>query len=154
MTETTSPSEQPYILVAEDNSFDRMILQEAFDEVALNIELRFVTHGEELLDYLYGRNAYAHRAAEARPSIILMDLNMPRMNGHEALRHIRADSGLRTLPVLILSTSDSPAQITLAYDAGANAFMTKPGHFDDFVKLVENFGTLWFRFASLPAPTS
>lgn len=138
------------ILVAEDNKYDRMILEEAFKELDLNITLSFVSHGEELMDYLLGRNAYADLGAIPRPSLVLMDLNMPRLNGNEALKRIRSDAILRKLPVMILSTSDNPKQIAQAYDNGANAFMTKPGHFDDMVKLLRSFGTFWLTEAKLP----
>ena len=140
------------IVVAEDNKYDRLILAEAFREVDLNVSLSFVSHGEELLDYLHGRNAYAEAHATRRPSLILMDLNMPRMDGNEALKRIRADATLRKLPVMILSMSDSPDQITQAYDNGANAFMTKPGHFDDLVQLLRSFGRFWLQEAKLPEP--
>ena len=143
-------SELIAILVAEDNKYDRMILEEAFKELDLNITLSFVSHGEELMDYLLGRNAYADISADPRPSLVLMDLNMPRMNGNEALKRIRADATLRKLPVMVLSTSDNPKQIAQAYDNGANAFMTKPGHFDDMVKMLRSFGSFWLTEAKLP----
>ena len=138
------------ILVAEDNKYDRMILAEAFKELDLNVSLNFVSHGEELLDYLQGRNAYAGVGTLPRPSLVLMDLNMPRMNGNEALKRIRADANLRKLPVMVLSTSDNPKQIAQAYDDGANAFMTKPGHFDDLLALLRRFGAFWLTEAKLP----
>lgn len=146
---TASP-EPVAIVVAEDNLNDRIILAEAFKELGLNVTLSFVSHGEELLDYLQGRNAYADSDAVARPSLVLMDLNMPRMNGNETLKRIRSDEILRKLPVVVLSTSDNPNQINQAYDDGANAFMTKPGHFDDLLKMLRSFGTFWLAEAKLP----
>jgi CheY-like chemotaxis protein len=138
------------IVVAEDNKYDRMILEEAFKELDMNIALSFVSHGEELMDYLQSRNAYADSSTKPRPSLVLMDLSMPRMSGNEALIRIRADAVLRKLPVMILSTSDNPKQIAQAYDNGANAFMTKPGHFDDMAKMLRSFGTFWLSEAKLP----
>ena len=150
---TTSDRAEPIaIVVAEDNKYDRMILAEAFREVGLNVTLSFVSHGEELLDYLRGRYGHAEAQATPRPSLILMDLNMPRMDGNEALKRIRADAALRKLPVVVLSMSDSSRQIAEAYDNGANAFMTKPGHFDDLVRMLRSFGHFWLREAKLPGP--
>jgi two-component system, response regulator len=149
---TTLGAEPVAIVVAEDNKYDRMILAEAFREIDLNVTLSFVSHGEELLDYLHGRNHHAEAQVAPRPSLILMDLNMPRMDGNEALKRIRADATLRKLPVVVLSMSDSSAQIAEAYDNGANAFMTKPGHFDDLVRMLRSFGHFWLREAKLPGP--
>ncbi|MGE0222670.1 MAG: response regulator [Acetobacteraceae bacterium] len=142
------------VLVAEDNQYDRLILQEAFAELGLDIDLQFVSDGEEVLDYLRRRNGYAADDAAPTPTLVLMDLNMPRMNGHDAVREIRADPILRVLPVIVLSTSDSPRQIAQAYANGVNAFMTKPGRFEDFVDLLRGFHAFWFEHARLPSLAS
>jgi CheY-like chemotaxis protein len=141
------------ILVAEDNQYDRLILQAAFDELGLNVRLNFVANGEELLDCLHRRNAFASPGAAVRPDLILMDLNMPMMNGNDAVIAIRADINLRQLPVIALSTSNNPRQIAQAYADGMNAFLTKPGHFDDFVELLRKFGDFWLTCAQLPTIT-
>jgi CheY-like chemotaxis protein len=150
-TPTLPPAEPTAILVAEDNKYDRMILQQAFNEVGLNVGLYFVDNGEDVLDYLYRRNAFATPTPPPRPAMILMDLNMPRMNGHEATRAIRQDHALRLLPVIVLSTSGNPAQVAEAYANGVNAFMTKPGPYDDFLDLIRKFGTFWLTAAKLPS---
>ena len=144
------PADPIAILVAEDNKYDRMILQQAFAELDVNVALYFVESGEDVLDYLYRRNGYASAAASPRPALVLMDLNMPRMNGQEALQAIRQDETLRVLPVIVLSTSDNPRQIAQAYANGVNAFMTKPGPYDDFVELLRRFGSYWLQAAQLP----
>lgn len=146
----TFPAEPVAILVAEDNKYDRMILQQAFTELGLNVTLHFVGNGQDVLDYLHRRNAYAAEASSPRPALVLMDLNMPRMDGHEALKAIRADEALRMLPVVVLSTSDNPKQVAKAYANGVNAFMTKPGPYDEFVKLMHGFCAYWLRSARLP----
>jgi two-component system response regulator len=138
------------ILVAEDSKYDRMILEQAFSEIDSNVRLYFVNDGEDALDYLRSRNAYAAAGAAPRPALLLMDLNMPRMNGHEAVRALRADNTLRVLPVIVLSTSDDPVQIAEAYANGVNAFMTKPGHFDDVVALLRKFSEFWLTAIHLP----
>ncbi|MFO1024149.1 MAG: response regulator [Acetobacteraceae bacterium] len=138
------------ILVAEDNRYDRLILQEVFAELNWNVTLRFVAHGEEAVDYLKRRDRYAAPGAAPRPALILMDLNMPRMTGDEVLRQIRADPELCMLPVIVLSTADSPKLVVQAYASGINAFMTKPGGFDEFVELFRKFGVFWLEAAKLP----
>ena len=138
------------ILVAEDNKFDRIILQEVFAELGYDVNLRFVTNGEEVMDYLHCRNAFADPADAPRPALIMMDLNMPRMTGDEALRLIRADPALCMLPVIGLSTTDSPKLVSQSYANGLNAFMTKPGAFDDFVILIRSFAAFWLDRAKLP----
>jgi CheY-like chemotaxis protein len=150
--DTPAPSapEPTAILVAEDNKYDRMILQQAFNDLGLNVGLHFVNNGEEVLDYLYRRNAFAPPTAHPQPALILMDLNMPRMNGQEAIRAIRQDEDLRLLPVIVLSTSSNAAQIAQAYANGVNAFMTKPGPYNDFLDLIRKFGSFWLTAARLP----
>jgi CheY-like chemotaxis protein len=150
----TGPTQSLPILIAEDNQYDRLILQEVFAELGWNVTLHFVTNGEDVLDYLRRRNAYAPPAIAPRPALILMDLNMPRMTGDEALGQIRADPDLRMLPVIILSTADSPRLVVQAYSHGTNAFMTKPGAFEDFVDLIGRFGAFWLEAAKLPITDS
>ena len=145
-----APTASFVVLVAEDNRSDRMILRQAFDEVGSSVTLRFVVDGEELLDYLCRRNAYAGEGAAMRPDVILLDLNMPRMDGNEALRQIRADVALRTLPVVVLSTSDNRRQIIQVHVDGVNAFMTKPGRFEDLLEMVAKFVAFWRDTACLP----
>ncbi len=150
----TLRADEPFvILVAEDNKYDRMILEQAFAELDFKVRLRFVNDGEDLLDYLLRRNAYAAEGAAPRPALVLMDLNMPRMNGHDAVRALRAIDALRPLPVIVLSTSDNPAQIALAYANGVTAFMAKPGRFEDVVELLRMFGEFWLTAARLPVTT-
>ena len=140
------------LLVAEDSQIDRMLLREAFDELNFNVELLFVSNGEELLDYLGRRNAYADAALSPTPALILMDLNMPRMNGMAALRMLRADPTLRILPVIVLSTSTDPKQIAQAYAQGINAYLSKPECIDDMIELIRRFGEFWFGGTKLPDP--
>jgi CheY-like chemotaxis protein len=153
-TRVSAAGDQTVILVAEDNQYDRLILQEAFAELGFDINLQFVTDGEEALDYLRRRNAYAEDRNAPVPTLVLMDLNMPRMNGHETVREIRADPALRALPVIVLSTSDSSRQIDQAYANGVNVFMTKPGRFEEFVELLGCFYSFWLEHAKLPTIAS
>jgi two-component system response regulator len=139
----------PVVLVAEDSDADRMIIAEAFHELGIAVDLRFVEDGEDLLDYL--RRAGRHAGGDApAPAVVLLDINMPKLNGHEAMREIRADRALRHLPVVALSTSDSPKQVAEAYASGVNSFLTKPARFADVVVLLRKFTEYWLFGVRLP----
>jgi CheY-like chemotaxis protein len=140
------------VLVAEDSELDRMLLREAFEELSFDVDLSFVGDGEELFDYLRKRNAYADDKAIPMPALILMDLNMPRMKGLDALKELRADAILRALPVIILTTSSSPKQIAQAFASGVNAYMTKPEQFTALLAMLQKFGDFWLRSSKLPDP--
>jgi CheY-like chemotaxis protein len=141
------------VLVAEDSELDRMLLREAFEELSFDVDLSFVGDGEELFDYLRRRNAYAAEKSIPMPALILMDLNMPRMKGLDAVKELRADSVLRTLPVIVPTTSSSPKQIAQAFAAGVNAYMTKPEQFSALLIMLEKFGDFWLRSSKLPDPS-
>ena len=143
----------PLVLVAEDSAHDRLIITEAFREAGISADLRFVEDGEELLEYLTRGGRYAAEGTALRsPAVVLLDINMPKMNGHEAMRAIRAEPELRYLPVIALSTSDSPRQIAQAYAVGVNSFLTKPASFPAFVELMRMFGNYWLHGVRLPPP--
>jgi two-component system response regulator len=140
------------VLIAEDSEFDRALLRDAFAELTFEVSLVFVGDGEELLDYLRRLNAFATRAEAPLPALILMDLNMPRMQGLDALQALRADSLLRALPVIVLSSSTNPRQIAQAYASGVNAFMTKPAQFGEYLDAMQKFGDFWLSLSRLPDP--
>ncbi len=140
----------PIILIADDDEDDRMFTKEAFDENFEEKEIRFVNDGVELLDYLRRKNKYANPALSPRPSIILLDLNMPKMDGREALREIKSDPKLRTIPVVILTTSKAEHDIVKTYDLGINCFITKPVSFTDFLEVTRTLGHYWFDIVKLP----
>jgi CheY-like chemotaxis protein len=146
MTHPHLACESLKVLIAEDSEFDRSLLRDAFAELPFNVSLIFVGNGEELVEYLRGP---AGRAA-GLPALILMDLNMPRMKGLDALQILRADSLLRALPVIVLSTSNNPKQIAQAYASGVNAYMTKPSQFNELLDAMEKFGEFWLRVSRLP----
>ncbi|MDZ7261448.1 MAG: response regulator, partial [candidate division KSB1 bacterium] len=114
------------ILMAEDDPEDRLLVKDAWEESRVLNELRFVEDGEELMDYLYRRGPYAEPARAPRPGLILLDLNMPRKDGREALKEIKADPELRRIPIVVLTTSKAEEDILRTYDLGANSFITKP----------------------------
>jgi CheY-like chemotaxis protein len=135
------------ILVADDDEDDRLNMKHAFARTGLEIDVQFVTDGAELLDYLGQKGAYV--GAE-RPGLILLDLNMPRMDGREALRVIKDDPSLRSIPVVVLTTSREDEDILRSYDLGASSFITKPMSFDALVNIVTELKSYWFRLVQLP----
>jgi len=138
------------ILMAEDDPEDRMLVEEGFEESHLANELRFVEDGEQLMDYLYQRGDYAGEGAAPRPGLILLDLNMPRKDGREALAEIRTDPALRGIPVVVLTTSKAEEDILRSYNLGANSYITKPVTFGGLVNVLQTLGTYWFEIVRLP----
>jgi CheY-like chemotaxis protein len=139
------------ILLAEDDSDDRLLLKDALADCGWSGELRCVEDGEELLEYLLRRGNYQSPASAPRPGLILLDLNMPRKDGREALREIRADANLRRIPVVVLTTSQADTDISHLYDLGANSFVSKPVQFDALVNVVRALSQYWFKTVTLPA---
>ncbi len=137
------------ILMAEDDPDDRLLACEAFEESRLVNELVLVEDGEELMDYLYRRGKY-NEASAPRPGVILLDLNMPRKDGREALREIKADPDLRRIPVVVLTTSKAEEDILRTYDLGVNSFIVKPVTFGDLVEVIRTLGRYWFEIVELP----
>jgi len=137
------------ILLADDDSDDRMLARDALAESRLANDLRFVQDGEELMDYLYRRNKYSNEEAP-RPGLILLDLNMPKKDGREALREIKSDPNLRHIPIVVLTTSKAEEDIYRTYDLGVNSFITKPVTFDGLVSVMRGLGRYWFEIVELP----
>jgi CheY-like chemotaxis protein len=139
------------ILLADDDADDRMMAAEALEESRLANDLRFVEDGEELLDYLYRRGRFAAQTDAPRPGLILLDLNMPKKDGREALKEIKADPELRAIPVVVLTTSRAEEDIYRTYDLGVNSFITKPVMFESLVNVMKALGKYWFEIVELPA---
>lgn len=138
------------ILIAEDDSDDRKLLQEAFAQALLPSDLRFVRDGEELLDYLHRRGAYVAPASAPRASLLLLDLNMPRKDGREALQEIKADPRFHTLRVIILSTSKAQEDIAHTYRLSATSYIAKPATFEGLIDIVKSLGKYWLDTVELP----
>ncbi len=138
--------------MAEDDSDDRLLVKDAMAECRWEGDLRFVENGEELLDYLMRRGKYSQPANAPRPGLILLDLNMPRKDGREALREIKADAELRRIPVVVFTTSKAGTDIGGMYELGANSFISKPIQFDALVNVMRILGQYWFSTVELPAP--
>ncbi|MBE9093466.1 response regulator [Tychonema sp. LEGE 07203] len=138
------------LLIANDDEDTRFLMQEAMREVRLAIKIEFVENGEEVLDYLYRRGEYAGSSNWHQPDLILLDLNMPRLDGRETLTSIRADPDLQQIPVAILTTSHRSGDILLCYRLGANSFISKPVTFEGLVEVMKILCEYWFEIVSLP----
>ena len=137
------------VLMADDDPDDRLLTQHAFKKSRLGSDLRFVEDGEELMDYLRRRGKYRNPATSPRPGLILLDLNMPRKQGHEALQEIKTDARLRQIPVVVLTTSRTPEDIVRTHDLGANSFISKPATFDEMLEMVKGLAKYWFKTVEL-----
>lgn len=138
------------ILMADDDADDRMFTREAWEKTSTTGNLLFVKDGEELMDYLYRRGTYAQPSRAPRPDLILLDLNMPKVDGREALRTIKTDPRLRQIPVVVLTTSKAEEDIYQIYDLGANSFVSKAVTFDSLVSILNSLGNYWLEVVELP----
>ncbi len=138
------------IVVADDDPDDRMLTKDALDECRLANAVDFVEDGEELLDYLNRRGKYSHLAKTPLPGLILLDLNMPRKDGREALKEIRQDPALRRIPIVVLTTSKAEEDILRTYELGVNSFIIKPVTFESLVDIVKTIAKYWFEIVELP----
>jgi CheY-like chemotaxis protein len=138
------------IVLADDDPDDRQLTEEAFVENRLANQLHCVQDGEELLDYLHRRGSFERLRSEPLPGLILLDLNMPRKDGREALKEIKADPNLRRIPIVVLTTSKAEEDILRSYDLGVNSYVTKPVTFKSLVELVKVLGRYWFEVVELP----
>ncbi len=139
------------ILIADDDEDDRMLTRQALEDAHIANALRFVEDGEQLLDYLYQRGEYAGETGKApRPGLILLDLNMPKLDGRDALRLIKADPDLKDIPVVVLSTSSLDEDIVRSYQLGVNSFITKPVTFSGLVEAMNVLGRYWLEIVELP----
>lgn len=127
-----------------------MLTAGALEESRVVNDLRFVEDGDELLDYLYHRGKYTDAQSAPVPGLILLDLNMPRKDGREALREIKADPDLRRIPIVVLTTSKAEEDIYRTYDLGANSFVTKPVSFEGLVNVMRDIGRYWIEIVELP----
>lgn len=138
------------ILMAEDDPDDRLLSMEALEEAHLANQIHFVDDGEELMDYLKKRGNYTNLQSAPRPGLILLDLNMPRKDGREALEEIKSDPDLRLIPVVVLTTSKAEEDILRSYDLGVSGYITKPVKFDDLISVMKTLGKYWFEIVELP----
>jgi CheY-like chemotaxis protein len=138
------------ILIADDDPDDRLLARDALVESRLANDVRFVEDGEDLLDYLYRRGKWSDPEASPRPGLILLDLNMPRKDGREALKELKAEPELRGIPIVVLTTSAAEEDIYRTYDLGVSSFVTKPVTFEGLVEVMQVVGRYWFEIVELP----
>jgi CheY-like chemotaxis protein len=139
------------ILVCDDDEDDRMLTRQALEDAHISNTVRFVEDGEQLLDYLYQRGPFAGETGQApRPGLILLDLNMPKLDGREALKTIKEDESLRDIPIVVLSTSRLDEDIARSYQLGVNSFITKPVTFSGLVEAMNVLGRYWLEIVELP----
>lgn len=138
------------ILMADDDEDDRLLTRDALTEAHVLNDFYCVGDGIELLSYLRHEGEYTDELSYPSPSLILLDLNMPRLDGREALIQIKADPALRSIPVIILTTSQAADDMLQVYNLGAASFIAKPVTFDNLVELMKSLGRYWIEFVELP----
>lgn len=137
--------------MADDDPDDRMLMKEALEENNMPNVINFVEDGAELMDYLHVRGRY-NKENTVKPGLIFLDLNMPKIDGREALRLIKSDHLLRKIPVIVLTTSKADEDVVKTYDLGVNSYICKPARFADLVKVTLEVGRYWFATVELPNP--
>jgi CheY-like chemotaxis protein len=151
MSSFDAPSRPLTILLADDDEEDRELARDALQDSRLANEMKFVVDGQDLLDYLRKQGRWAGSDIDApRPGIILLDLNMPKMDGREALAEIKADQALRWIPIVVLTTSKDEADVLSTYDLGVSSFITKPVTFGGLVEVMRTWTQYWFEIVELP----
>jgi len=136
----------PVILLVEDDDTHAMLITRAFEDVAIGHEIRRISNGDEALDYLFRNGKYADPKDSPRPDLILLDLRLPMVDGHEVLKAIKASEELKELPVVILTTSQNESDIAKAYSQHANSYLVKPMGSDKFLEMVNILGTYWLKW--------
>lgn len=139
------------ILLVEDNPYDAELTIRALKNKGLANKLLTFTDGVEALDFLFGTGAYEGRNVAVRPKVILLDLKLPRINGLEVLEKIRADARTKTIPVVIMTSSQEESDIVRGYNLGVNSYMVKPVDFDKFFQAVEDLGLYWLLLNKVPS---
>jgi CheY-like chemotaxis protein len=149
MSQPEVPTRPFTILLADDDEEDRELARDALQDSRLANEMKFVVDGQDLLDYLRHEGRWTE-GESPRPGIILLDLNMPKMDGREALAEIKADESLRRIPVVVLTTSKDEADVLSTYDLGVSSFITKPVTFGGLVDVMKTWTQYWFEIVELP----
>ncbi len=136
-----------HILLVEDNEGDILLIKEAFEEAKIVIDMSVVNNGQAALDFLYKKKP--HQEVES-PDLMLLDVNLPILNGHEVLKHVKSDEELKSLPIIMLTTSSSPKDIESAYANHVNSYITKPINVNDFLEVVSRIEKFWINIVTLP----
>jgi CheY-like chemotaxis protein len=149
MSQPEAPTRPFTILLADDDEEDRELARDALQDSRLANEMKFVYDGQDLLDYLRHQGRWSEEDAP-RPGIILLDLNMPKKDGREALAEIKADESLKRIPIVVLTTSKDETDVLSTYDLGVSSFITKPVTFGGLVDVMKTWTQYWFEIVELP----
>ncbi len=139
-----------HILIADDDEEDRMLIHQALLKNQVANPMHFVENGEEVLDYLYNRNQFSDNRDCPKPGLILLDLNMPKMDGREAIIEIKKEPALRSIPIVVLTTSGAEEDILRSYNLGVSSFITKPITFQGFIEVMKTLNQYWLEIVELP----
>ncbi len=140
----------PAILLVEDNPADQRLTQRALKRGSLDVKLIIVNDGQEAMDYLLGNEPFSNRTIHQIPDLILLDINMPRMDGFQVLKEIREHETLRTVPVIMLTTSSHERDVIESYQLGVNAYINKPVQIEEFIKAILRVEDFWLKLSILP----
>lgn len=149
MSQSDVPHRPFTILLADDDAEDRELARDALQDSRLANEMKFVTDGQDLLDYLRHEGRWTEEDSP-RPGVILLDLNMPRKDGREALQEIKADESLSRIPIVVLTTSQDEADVLATYDLGVSSFIAKPVTFGGLVDVMRTWTQYWFEIVEVP----
>ena len=140
-----------HILIADDDEEDRMLIRQAMLKNQVANPMHFVENGEEVLDYLHNRNQFSNNKDCPKPGLILLDLNMPKMDGREAIIEIKKEPALRSIPIVVLTTSGAEEDILRSYNLGVSSFITKPITFQGFIEVMKTLNQYWLEIVELPS---
>jgi CheY-like chemotaxis protein len=138
------------ILFADDDKDDQLLVKDAFEDNRLANDLYFVDDGQELMDYLHRKGKYSDPQLSPKPDLILLDLNMPKIDGRQALKEIKKDNMLKRIPIVILTTSKAEEDIVRSYNLGVNSYITKPVTLEGMVDTIKTLEQYWFQIVKLP----
>ena len=147
---TDAMAREAVILMAEDNPAEQRLAQRSLGDGLVKCDLRIVSDGEEALDYLHRRGVFADPRESPTPDLVLLDLNMPKVDGRQVLQQMKQDSDLKKTPVVILTTSQAEVDVARSYELGCNSYLTKPIDVADFIKTLQSLGEYWFKLVVLP----
>ena len=147
---TLSDRHRNIVIIAEDDPDDRLLIRDALKQSIPRAQVSFVADGAEMLDYLYHRGEYHDSQTMPLPDLVLLDLNMPKKGGMEVLKEIKQEKSLRSIPAVVLTTSQSPEQVAQSYELGGNGYIVKPASYKELVDLMRNLGEYWFETVRLP----
>lgn len=150
MTTTDVRGRVPVILLVEDDPADRELTRRALVGSGIDVDLRIVLNGEEALDYLYRKRKYQNPEKSPTPDLILMDLNMPGMDGRQVLQRLKGDPQWETIPIVVVTTSSRREDVVASYQLGCKSFVTKPMDMDQFTEAIHRLGEYWFKVVTLP----